>query len=281
MRGKVKIAAVQTNPMIMQVKDNLKNIISFSKVAAENGADLIVFPECALTGYIYESLAEAKPYAEAIPGPSTKELAACCKHLGVHIVVGLLEKDGDRYFNAAVLIGPGGLIGQYRKNHLPPIGIDRFLTPGDRSFEVHDTPAGKIGLHICYDCNFPESARVMALMGADILVLPTNWPQGREKVGEFIIRARAYENKVYLVAVDRVGKERGTQFIGSSRIIDPWGNVLAQASKDDEQIIYAEISLNRRNKIFCKAGENKNNYISDRRPELYSKIAESRKPLVK
>ena len=131
-------------------------------------------------------------------------------------------------------------------------------------------------MHICYDCNFPESARVMALLGADILVLPTNWPQGREKVVQYVINTRAYENKVHIVAANRVGQERGTKFIGNSKIVDAWGDTIVQASGDDEQIIYAEISLSeaRQKHIILKAGEFEVDFIHDRRPELYGKIAE-------
>ncbi|OGO03032.1 MAG: amidohydrolase [Chloroflexi bacterium RBG_13_52_14] len=279
MSDKVKIAAVQMNPAIMQNKKNLDKILSEVRTAAGNGADLIVFPECALTGYVFSSREEAVPFMETIPGPSTDKLAACCGELGVHVVVGLLEKDAGKCFNAAVLIGPGGLIGKYRKNHLPFLGIDRFLDHGDRTFEVYRTPIGNIGIHICYDCNFPESARIMTLLGADILVLPTNWPQGRGKVAKYVVNTRAYENKVHFVAVNRVGEERGTRFIGNSKIVDAWGDTLAQATGDDEQTIYAEVSLAeaRQKHIIFKAGEFEMNFIRDRRPELYGKIAEAKK----
>jgi predicted amidohydrolase len=279
MSDKVKIAAVQMNPAITQNKRNLDKILSEVRTAAGNGADLIVFPECALTGYVFSSREEAVPFMESIPGPSTDKLAACCGELGVHTVVGLLEKVAGKCFNAAVLIGPGGLIGKYRKNHLPFLGIDRFLDHGDRPFEVYRTPIGNIGIHICYDCNFPESARVMTLLGADILVLPTNWPQGRGKVAKYVVNTRAYENKVHFVAVNRVGQERGTRFIGNSKIVDAWGDTLAQAATDDEQTIYAEVNLAeaRQKHVIFKAGEFEMDFIRDRRPELYGKIAEVKK----
>jgi|GEM_PF-2334835 predicted amidohydrolase len=117
MPDKVKIAAVQMNPVIMQNKNNLDKILAEARTAAGNGADLIVFPECALSGYVFSSREEAMPFMETIPGPATDKLAACCKELGVHVIFGLLEKDGDKCFNAAVLIGPAGLIGKY---DLPP-----------------------------------------------------------------------------------------------------------------------------------------------------------------
>jgi len=278
MRDKIKIAAVQMNPKIMRNSENLDKILLKTRSAASNGADLIVFPECALTGYVFASREEAIPFMEAIPGPSTDRLIACCKELGVHVIVGLLEIDAGRCFNVAVLMGPQGLVGKYRKNHLPFLGIDRFIDPGDKPFQVYKTPVGNIGMHICYDCNFPESARVMTLLGADILTLPTNWPEGRGKVAKHVINTRAYENKVHLVAVDRVGRERGTRFIGSSKIIDAWGDTLAEASSDDEEIIYAEVALAeaRQKRIVFKAGEFELDFIGDRRPELYGKVTEVR-----
>ncbi len=274
MRDKVKIAAVQMDPKIMEKGVNLDKILLEAKSAASNGVDLIVFPECALTGYVFASREEAIPFMETIPGPSTHELAACCKELGVYIITGLLEIDTDRCFNTAIMVAPQGLVGKYRKNHLPFLGVDRFIDPGDQAFQVYPTPVGNIGLHICYDCNFPESARVMTLLGADILALPTNWPEGRGKVAKYVVNTRAYENKVHLVAVNRVGTERGTRFIGNSKIVDAWGDTLAEASSDQEEIIYAEISIAeaRQKRIVFKPGEFELDFIGDRRPELYGEL---------
>ena len=280
MRDKVKLAAVQMEPKIMKNKENLDKILQKMRTAASNGADLIVFPECALTGYVFASREEAVPFAETIPGPATAKLADCCQELGVHTVVGLLEKDADRCFNTAVLVGPQGLVGAYRKNHLPFLGIDRFFDRGDRPFQVYETPIGNIGIHICYDCNFPESARVMTLLGADILALPTNWPEGREKVANYIVVTRAYENRVHIVAVDRVGTERGTRFIGLSKIVNARGDTLADASSDKEEIIYAEVSLAeaRQKSVIFKTDESELNFIGDRRPELYGELTKARRP---
>lgn len=274
MRDKVKIAAVQMDPKIMGKRLNLDKILLEAKNAASNGADLIVFPECALTGYVFASREEAIPFMETVPGPSTRELAACCKELGVHIITGLLEIDTDRCFNTAILLSPQGLVGKYRKNHLPFLGVDRFIDLGDQAFQVYPTPIGNIGLHICYDCIFPESARVMALSGADILALPTGFPEGRGKAIEYVVNTRAYENKVHLVAVNRVGTERGIRYIGNSKIVDAWGDTLAEASSDQEEIVYAEISIAeaRQKRIVLKPGELELDFIGDRRPELYGEL---------
>ncbi len=277
MQDKVKIAGVQIDPKIMRNKDNLEKILNQTRVAASNGANLIVFPECALSGYMYSGCQEAAPYAETIPGSATKTLADLCRDLKVYVVMGLLEKTGNKCYNAAVLVGQDGLIGSYRKNHLPYLGVDRYVDPGDRPFQVYATEIGNIGLFICYDCTFPESARVMTLQGADILVLPTNWPHGRAKVPQFVIPTRAYENKVHVVAVDRVGTERGARFLGLSKIVNAWGDTLAEAGPEDEEIIYGEVVISeaREKHVVITPGEFEADFIHNRRPELYGKITEN------
>ena len=278
MKDKVKIAAVQMDPKLMKNSENLDKMLRQTRAAASEGAELIVFPECALTGYVFSSREEALPFMETVPGPATGKVAALCHELGVHVVIGLLEKDGKKCFNVAVLIGPQGLVGKYRKNHLPFLGIDRFLDPGDRPFEVHKTPIGNIGLHICYDCNFPESARIMTLLGADILALPTNWPHLRDPITNHVVPTRAFENRVHLVAVDRVGVERGTKFLGKSKIVNALGEVLADGSYDDEEILHGEVSLAlaRQKHIVITPGEFEVDYIADRRPELYGEITKAK-----
>ena len=274
MKDRVKIAAVQMNPKITRTSENLDKVLREIRVAAQNGADLVVFPECALTGYVFSGLEEALPCAESIPGTSTARLVDCCRELGAHAIVGLLERDGDRCYNAAVLVGPEGIVGKYRKNHLPFLGIDRFLDVGDQPFQVYKTPIGNIGINICYDSNFPESARVMTLLGADIIALPTNWPEGREKTIKHLINTRAFENRVHIVAADRVGNERGTSFIGRSRIVSASGDTLVEASGDKEETIYAEVSLAeaRQKRLVFKPGEFEVDCINDRRPELYTEL---------
>jgi len=278
MPDKIKIAAVQTNPKITKNKDNLDKILSEIETATKNGADLVVFSECALTGYVFSSREEALPYAESIPGASTDKLSTCCRRLGVYAVVGLMEREAGRCYNAAVLTGPKGLIGKYRKNHLPFLGVDRFLDPGDQPFRVYSTPIGNIGIHICYDSAFPESTRVMALLGADIAVLPTNFPAGREKMLDYVVNTRALENKIHFVAVNRVGSERGTSFCGRSKIVNASGDTLVEASRDKEEAVYAEVSLAeaREKHIVFKAGEFELDRMRDRRPELYGEITKKR-----
>src|SRR3954469_18210628 len=146
-----RIACAQIDCVLGDPKTNLAKIISNMRAAAERDARLVMFPECALTGYAYNSLEEAIPFAEPIDGQSSQAIAEICAETGVYAVVGFIEAAGDKFYNAAMLVGPDGVVGGYRKVHLPFIGIDRFLTPGDRQFEVFDLPFGKVGLNICYD----------------------------------------------------------------------------------------------------------------------------------
>ncbi len=198
--------------------------------------------------------------------------------LGVHVVFGLLERAGDRFHNAAVVTGPGGLVGSYRKVHLPWLGVDRFAAPGDRPFRVLDTPLGRLGLHICYDAGFPESSRVLALLGADVLILPTAWPVGAEVLADHCAVLRALENHVYFIAANRVGEERGCSFIGTSRIVDPLGSTLALAGPREEEIVLAEVepARAREKRVVRRGGAYVVDRIGDRRPELYGSITERR-----
>lgn len=277
MSDRIKIAAVQMAPKLMRNEANLKAMLSAVREAAVNQAKLVVFPECGLTGYVFYSREEALPFAETLPGPSTEELNSMCRELGVYVIFGLLEREDDRLFNAAALVGPQGFIAGYRKNHLPFLGVDRFVDTGDRPFQVHKTTIGNIGIYICYDIVFPESSRVMTLMGADILALPTNFPQvRRETLSTYVVTARAIENRVHVVSADRIGSERGYSFAGLSKIVSASGKILGLASPDKEEIIYGEVSLDlaRQKHHIIIPGEYEVDYIADRRPELYGVITE-------
>jgi predicted amidohydrolase len=276
MSSPIKVAGVQMDVAFGDKRRNLERIVLSTEAAAIDGAKLVVFPECALTGYCFENREEALPLGETIPGPSTQELAAVCRRLNVHVVVGLLELDGERLFNACALIGPAGVLGSYRKVHLPFLGVDRFTTPGDRPFGVANAGDLRVGMNICYDTSFPESARILALEGADVIVLPTNWPPGAECTADYVINTRALENKVYYLAVNRVGTERGFQFIGKSKICDPHGNTLAVAEHTRETTLYAELDVaeSRTKRIVRVPNKHIIDRFADRRPEMYGRMME-------
>src|ERR1700761_9469931 len=198
--------------------------------------------EGALSGHLSPAARPPPRCAEPVPGPSTEALARACGDAGVFCVLGVLERAGDRLHNTAVLMGPGGLIGRYRKSHIACIGADCFTVPGTEPYTVFDTAIGRIGLQICYDWRFPEITRVPALQGADIIAHPTNSPAAARDLAEFITRARAAENAVFFLTANRCGREAGTEFFGWSQIVDPLGRRLAEAAAEEATIV-AELDL--------------------------------------
>jgi predicted amidohydrolase len=273
-----KIAAVQIDCRIGDVPFNLRAVRAGLRDAGRLGARLAVFPECALTGYCFESREEAWPFAEPAPGPSVDAIAADCRDLGMWAVVGMLERDDTvgGLFNACALVGPAGFAAVYRKIHLPYLGVDRFTTPGDRPFAVHDLGGLRVGMHICYDGSFPESARVLTVLGADLVVLPTNWPAGAAPTIRHLTAARALENHVYYAACNRVGEERGFRFIGQSRIIDCNGELLAAAGADAPEVVLAEIdpAVARNKRLVKIPGKYELDRVAHRRPEMYGPLVE-------
>src|SRR5688572_4766710 len=131
MSESITIALAQIDVVFADRERNLAKMLEVLAQAAKEDAKLVVFPEAALTGYCFDSLNEAWPHGEPIPGPSTARMTGACQRLGVHCIYGLLEADGNRLFNACVLVGPEGVVGSYRKIHLPFLGVDRFTTPGN------------------------------------------------------------------------------------------------------------------------------------------------------
>ncbi|WP_437221668.1 carbon-nitrogen hydrolase family protein [Planctomicrobium sp. SH661] len=272
----MKIAVVQMDVHLGNVERNLNTMLDHVRLTNANGARLAIFPECALTGYCFESLEEARTFAQPVPGPATERFQAELNQLGSYAVFGMLEETEHGIYNVAVLMGPEGVIGKYRKIHLPCLGVDAFVTYGDEPFAVYDLEDIRIGLGICYDSAFPESARVMALQGADLIALPTNFPSGAASMVEFAIRTRAMENNIYFAACNRIGDERGFRFIGQSQIADPTGFWLAHANPDSPEILYAEIdpAFARQKHVVRVPGKHSIDRIADRRPEMYGLITQ-------
>jgi predicted amidohydrolase len=272
----MKIACVQTDVAFKDVNANLSLLEKTVRNEVSHGTELTVFPECFITGYCFDSLEEALPFGESVPGPATDRVSKLCAELKTSVVFGMLEKSGDNLFNVAVLIGPGGLIGSYRKVHLPYLGVDRFTTAGERPFEVFDVAGVKLGMLICYDGGFPEASRVLALRGADVIVLPTNWPPGGAYMADFSINCRAMENGVYFAAVNRIGTENGFSFIGKSRICSPVGATMMSIDDASGGVLRAEIdpALARTKRVVRVPGKHVIDRMADRRPHLYGPVCE-------
>ncbi len=272
----MRVAVAQLDPKLGERERNLEACLQRLDEAVAAGAQLLVLPECAVPGYMFESLEEGLSYAEEVPGPTTEALTRACERLDAYVVCGMLQRDGDLLRNAAVLVGPGGLIGTYWKTHLPFLGVDRFVTPGDE-LPVWDTPLGRIGVEICYDLRFPEVTRTLALEGADIVAHPTNFPVAARVQTELITVARAAENRIFLLTANRVGKERRGEFCGWSQIVDPYGTRLAEADETGEALLVADVDVEKaRDKDYVIPGEYELYLFGHRRPELYGLLVEER-----
>jgi predicted amidohydrolase len=276
----VRVAAVQMQPTVLDFRANLARVLGLTHEAATRGARLVVFPEVALSGYVITP-EEADGLAQPVPGPATEAVSQVCLQDDVHVVLGLLERDTDGLlFNTSVLLGPQGLLSHYRKTHLPLLGVDRYLASGDAFPLPVETPAGRIGLLICYDLRFPEPCRVLALLGAQLIALSTAWPSAGILYPDYMARSRAAENRIYLIAANRCGEERGTRYLGRSVIVAPDGTILAEGTTDLEQILYGEIdpALSDTKHLVLAPGEYELDLWGDRRPDLYAPIASNSLP---
>lgn len=273
----VTVASIQMEPVFGETDRNVAHTIALMEQAASRGAQLVVLPELCNTGYVFQTRAEAHALAEEVPsGPTAQAWIEAAQRLDLHVVAGITERDGAKLYNSAVIIGPHGLIGRYRKVHL--WGDEAlYFTPGNLGFPVFDTPLGRIGCHICYDCWFPESFRLAALQGAEIMCVPTNWVPipgqdlNREAMANIIVMGAAHSNSVFVVAADRIGTERGQPFIGQSLIVAQTGwPVAGPASVDKEEILIAEINL-----ADARRKRNWNDFnqvLRDRRRDVYDEM---------
>ncbi len=226
----LSLLLAQTGPKLGNKERNLKQISEQASKARKKNVDLLIFPELHLTGYTMRD--EVSHLAESIPGPSTRKVETLAREHDVHIVFGMPEESEVKgvIHNTAVFVGPKGLVGRYRKIHLPTHSVfeeRRYYRPGQEA-SVFRTDIGIIGLNICYDLYFPELTRLQALQGAELVVCISASPGLRRRFFEGFCLSRAMENAVYLAYVNRVGIEEGLQFWGGSRVIAPNGSVLAQ-----------------------------------------------------
>ena len=266
------LALVQMDPQRADRAGNRQRIVAKLEEAVQEGAHLVVFPECALSGYVFDSAHEAVPASETVPGETSELLREVCLRHNVYAIVGLLEREGDTLYNSALVVGPQS-VDVYRKCHLPVLGIDRYVGSG-QALPIFNLPFARVGVLICYDIRFPEAVRSLTLRGADIVVVPTNWPEGAESAPEFLTRARAWENRLYVAACNRVGVEQGTRFLGRSQVVAPDGRFLAQAGGNEETILYAEIEVAqaRQKRIIFTPGVFELDPVGGRRSDLYGDL---------
>lgn len=237
--------------------------------AAERGAEVIVLPELAQSGYVFADRAEALACAEPADGPTVSEWAALAARHGVVIVGGFCEADAP--WNSAAIVDPSGVRAVYRKAHLWDYEREVFV-PGDDPPPVVDVGFGRISAIVCYDVEFPEWVRLPALAGADLLCVPTNWPYEARPDGErpaevVRVQAGASMNRMFIAACDRAGVERGVGWVSGSVIVGPDGFPLAgPVCEDASATVMADCALA---DARDKRTSERNDALGDRRPELY------------
>lgn len=277
----VGVAVCQLAPVIGDVEGNVSRAVAAVRDACARGAQVVVLPELVTTGYAFASVDELRPLAEPASGPSVRAFeqvaAECSAQAGRPVVVvgGFAELDPDGVLrNSAFIVDDSGLRTVYRKVHLWDDENELFV-PGDDPPAVVDTEVGRIGLCICYDLEFPEWLRTAALAGIDLLCAPTNWPAVPRPEGERPIevtraQASASVDRIFVAVCDRVGSERGVDWVGGSAIAGPDGYLLALAQQDDtEQTLMAQCRLTDARR---KGTSPHNGVVADRRPDLYGAV---------
>ncbi len=267
----MRLALVQQKATPDKQKNIAKGLENL-EAAAKNGAKVVCYAELAFEWFYPQKPAQGDvlSLAESIPGPVTDAFSAKAKELGVVVVLNLYERDGSKGFDTSPVIDADGtILGKTRMIHIteyPCFHEQGFYTPGDTGVPVYSTPFGKIGVAICYDRHFPEYMRAMAVNGADLVIIPQagavgEWPDG---LYEAELRVAAFQNGYFTALCNRVGREECLTFAGESFVCNPAGQVIAQAVKGQEEILYADIDLD-----LVKDSHARKLFLRDRRAKLY------------
>ncbi|MGN6125375.1 MAG: nitrilase-related carbon-nitrogen hydrolase [Humibacter sp.] len=273
----VTIACCQFGPAIGDLDESLHRMRGAVEEAVEHHADVIVLPELANTGYMFDDRAELVEACEPVDGPTVRLLEQLASAHDVVIVSGFAEAgdDGEPY-NSAVLVDATGVRAVYRKAHLwdheKPVG---FAVGDDRPPVVH-TKFGTIGVMVCYDLELPEYVRFPALDGAEVLCAPVNWPRfprpAGERPGEVVrVQADAAVNRMFIAAADRMGTERGQEWLGGSVIVDPDGYPVTELRLGEHTMVVGTVDLSEARTKRISAN---NDVHADRRPDLYARLGE-------
>jgi predicted amidohydrolase len=275
----VRIAVAQYAPYVGDVDGNRAAAVDWARQAAAQEVDLAVLPELASSGYVFESEDEASATAEDPAGSELlSALTRVCAEGGMHCVVGINERAGEVRHNSAVLLGPDGHLATYRKLHLFNDEKSWFAPGGD--LPVVDLPFGRVGMVICFDLWFPEAVRTLALAGAEVIAVPTNWVGSFKRQlydaagycqGDIVAMATAAQNGVVMACADRVGVEREVRFLGCSVIVgtDGWP-VQGPAGPEEEILLVADVDLD--TVTSARGRTPRNDLIGDRRPDSYTAV---------
>ncbi len=264
----MKIGFLQFRPEFGKIEENVNKIEGM----AENcDTDVLVLPELFSTGYVFTSREEAYSLAEEVPaGTTVQRLSAISRRKKMHIVAGIAEKSADRAFNSAVLVSPEGFKAVYRKIHL--FSEEKlWFSPGDKPFDVYDIGICRMGIMICFDWFFPESMRILALKGADLVCHPANLVL---PFCQDAMVSRCLENRIYAVTANRIGLEdrgegKALQFTGKSQITGPDGAIIERFGESSEGIAVVDVDIR---KARDKRINAYNDLFEDRRPEFYGKL---------
>jgi N-carbamoylputrescine amidase len=253
------------------------------RAAAARGAQLVVLPELCTISYDFRGRDDVAPHAEPLDGPSVRAWAAVAQESGLCVIAGLPERDGASLYNSAAVVGPGGVVGVYRKAHLYAFERDVFA-PGDTGFPVWDLPVGRTGVLICYDLRFAEAVRLLLLDGAQVLCVPTTWTdRGKSQPwdehgwcgADFLAAGHAYGNRMWVACADRAGTDGGVRTLGCSAIFAPSGMAAAgPASPAGEEVLVADCDLDRGDGARATP---EMDLVADRRPALYAGLTRRRR----
>ncbi|MEM9147207.1 MAG: nitrilase family protein [Pseudomonadota bacterium] len=273
----VIVACLQFEPKIGDLAVNRTNALNLINTVADAGAKLIVLPELSDSGYVFTTRDEAfQNSGTATESDTIQGWVEVARERDLHIVGGFCEREDGKLFNSAAVVGPEGLIGVYRKTHLWD-AENLWFDPGDRGYPVFATRLGRIGVLICYDGWFPEAWRLLAMQGADIVCVPTNWvpmpsqPASLPSMSNILCMGAAHSNSFCVAAACRIGTERGQPFIGQSVIVNHEGwPVAGPASVDGTEALTAKMNLadaRRKRRL-----NDFNQLLRDRRTDLYDEM---------
>lgn len=272
----MKIAAVQMNSTVGKIEDNLSSMRKWIKTASEQNVDLICFPEMCITGY---AMPQSIEFSETMNGDSVNCILKMSEEFSMSIAAGLSEKSDDCSYITQFIAEDGVIKGKYRKTHLGE--REKLYYKAGNSIKIIKCKNANIGFQLCWESHFPEISSILALDGADVILMPhsSGLPSSRRKdVWDKCLKARAYDNTVYVIACNQLGNNSlGTIFGGGCTAIDPRGNTLAEDYNSKDSMIVADIASEILDKLRKREYTSMKDlyYLNRRRPELYMRITET------
>lgn len=261
----MKITLGQFEPVLGDKSTNLERMTKVFETAKEQASDLILFPELCLTGYFIQDLDES--LAEPVTGSSVRYMRNLCQEFQVHTVFSWPElgDDGKIYNSACLIDRKGDVVGNYRKVHL--YDREKEIFEHGHSFDVFETELGRIGIMVCFDLDFPESARILNMKDADIILVPTNNFYPYERYQETYLKSRSMENEIPIAICNRTGKEQHLEYFGESAVYDAHGHQLLKLNHENQsKTVEVNVNINRDDNLSYKA---------NRLPQTYTTLSQN------